>query len=896
MTPDDSFTRRPVDLPSNSARIGKAIDDELAFHIGERTRELVASGVHPDLARRRALSEFGAVAETRRELQQIDEEASRRQSLADVATDTWIEIRRAARRLARRPGYAAIGTFTLALGIGANITMFAVTDRLLLSPPPHIRDARSVVHLRFDEAHPQSERIVWSGAAYPFYTSLIDAKPDFDAAGYTTLSMPMRAGGAHRTASVTAVTPGYFDVLGTRPARGRFLTNADNTGARTVVISHALWSRDFDGADVLDSIVTLGGESYMVVGVAPRGFTGAGLLPVDVFIPLGTASSLPANWQALPNLRMLQVLARPHSAMSPKEVEARATRLYLTWRAGTPQADSTARVLAAPLVPGRTPDGNMTTDARVALWLQGVSILVLIIAIANVANLMLLRGLERRRETAVSVALGVSRGRLVRGVMTESLLLGSMGALLAVMLSRWSGPILWSLLLPVGGEVASTPLRDGLVVGLVTLGSILVMGVVPVALQLRTRVGDVLREGSRGASRRGSLTGDALVVVQVACAVVLLVGSGLFVRSMFRLDGQDLGFEVDRIVAVHIDHGPARDATGAVQFLREAEARVRAVPGVELVATSLTAPYRPSYGPTIHLPGHERLPDVGSGALGYPSFIAITPDFFATMGLTLQRGRGFGADDVAATSLVTIVDATMARAFWPAGDAIGRCFRIGADTMPCRTIVGVVQDTRRSPIEKNHSPRYYLPLAQAPVRQTNHYLFARTALPTASMVIPVRSAVLGIESSPPLIEVLPMTKFLEPYTRPWRLGRAMFVAFGLLATIIATIGLYGVISFSIVQRRRELGIRVALGASRNTVLRIVLGGAGKRTAVGLIVGGVGALLLGSGLRDLLFQTSSVDGPAFVASVMIVTLATIIACIVPAMRAIRVDPSITLKAE
>jgi putative ABC transport system permease protein len=896
MTHDEFTNRRPVELPASTSRIGKAIDDELAFHIEERVRELIASGVSADDARERALSEFGELAATRRDLQQIDEEASRRQSWSERGADFWIDLKRTARVLSRRPGYVAIAAFTLALGMGANAAMFAVTDRLLLSPPPHIRDARSVVHFRFDEAQPQSGRIVWVGAPYPFYRALLDARPDFDVAGYAPLSVPLRAGGTHRTGAVTAVTPGYFSLLGTRPALGRFPDRAEHADERIAVISHALWTRDLAGADVLDSVITLGTERYTIVGVAPRSFTGAGIMPVDVFIPLGSAPTLPANWQTRQNLRLLSVLARPHAGASTQAMEAQATRLYLTSRAGTPQADSTARVKASMLVPGRKPEGDMTTDARVTLWLQAVSVLVLIIAIANVANLMLLRGLERRRETAVAVALGVNRTRLVRGVVLESLLLGMAAAVLAMMMSRASGPFLWSLLLPTGADVSGTALRDSLVVGVIALGSILAMSTVPVALQLRTKVGDVLRDGSRGASRRGSLTGDLLVVVQVACAVILLVGSGLFVRSMLRLDGLDLGFQVNRIVAVHIDHGRGRDAVAARQFLEEAEARVRSVPGVEVVSTSLTAPYRPSLSPPINLPGHETLPGVGPNALGYPSFIAITPDFFATMGLTLQRGRGFGTQDGATAPLVTIVDATMARTFWPAGNAIGGCFRIGADTMPCRTVVGIVEDTKRSPIETNHSARYYLPLSQSPVSQTNHYLFARTTLAPAALIEPVRNAVIGSESSPPLVDVLPMTKFLEPYTRPWRLGRAVFVAFGVLSTIIATIGLYGVISFGILQRRRELGIRVALGATGGSVVRLVMGGAGKRTLLGLVAGSVGALLLGAGLRDVLFQTSAVDVPAYAASMIVVTLATIVACIAPAMRAVRVDPTVTLKGE
>ena len=902
MTHDDSSSgRASFELPASRQRIARAVDDELAFHLEQRISELVASGVDAESARRRALNEFGDLDSARNELRRIDELAARRSWAAEAVADLGTDVRRTLRALARRPGYAIIATLTLALGIGANSAMFALVDRLLLSPPPHIRDANNVVHLRFDEAQLQSGRIIWVRAPYPFYRALAQTRRSFDVAGSTMLELALRTStaGQARAATVVALTPGYFSLLGTQPALGRFFVDGDVADNRTAVISHALWLREFGGAeDVLGRSVTLGNEAFNIVGVAPRGFTGVRIEPVDAWIPLTpTTPGLPSGWQDRPFDRRIAIIGRPHAGVSQDAMLAATTQHYRASLAGTPEEDTTAFVRASGLTPGRDSDGTVTPESRVAIWLQGVSLLVLLIAVANVANLLLLRAIERRRETGVSVALGVSRVRLVRHVVLESLALGTVAAMLAVALARWAGPLLWRVLLPEGAEASTTPWRDAAIVAALALGSALAMTVVPAVLQLGTPANDALRSGTRSVSRRGSTMGDLLVVVQVACAVILLVGSGLFVRSLLRVADLDLGFKLDRAVAVQIDHSQSGvDSTVVRQYVLDAEARIRALPGVQHTAISYSAPYRASLTLPVFLPGHDKLPGVGEGALGYPSFFIVSPEFFATMGLSVLQGRTFASFDAPTSPNVAIVDATMARAFWPNGNALGQCFRVGADTAPCRTVVGVVQDTRRSITGQNHALRYYLPITQVPSGQTTRFIFVRTARPPESMLATLRAAATAASSTAPLIEVFPMRDLLDPYTRQWRLGRVVFVAFGVLATVIATIGLYGVIAFGVAQRRREFGIRIALGAPTGTVLRSVVKSAGLRAVLGCLVGSVGAFVLGQRLRDLLFQTSATDALVFALALLVVTVATLVACAVPAWRAVRVDPTVSLRAE
>jgi predicted permease len=899
MTDHESRNRPAFELPPDMSRIGRAVDDELAFHIEERVRELVASGIDARQAHAQAAAEFGDLEAARADLRRIDEMAARRSWAVEALADLWTDARRTARSLIRRPAYALVATITLALGIGANSAMFALVDRLLLSAPPHIRDADEIVRLRFDEAQPQSGRITWVGAPYDFYRALTQSGPRFDVAGSTALTMSMRVTTDTRAAAVVATTPRYFTLLGVQPAVGRFLADGDAADERSAVISHSLWSRELARApDAVGRDITLGVETFRVVGVAPRGFTGDGIEPVDAWIVLGTSTpGLPRGWMESQTDRRVSLIARPQPGTPPAATAAEATRHYLAWRSSTPAADSTARVLLGSLVPGRTSAGGITPESRVALWLQAVSVLVLLIAVANVANLLLLRAIDRRRETAVSMALGVSRIRLVRSVVLESLWLGGASATLATLLTRWVGPFLWRLLLPDGAEPSVTPWRDAAIIAALAVGSAVAMTIVPALLQLRTSTNDALRNGARGASRRGTRAGDLLVVVQVACAVVLLVGSGLFVRSLLRVSALDLGFQVDQVLAVQVDHGQTRADTAAVsRFLSIAEERVRGVAGARKTATSLTAPYRPSMTMPVFLPGRDELPGVGQNALGYPSFFAVSPEFFATMGLTILRGRDFAVVDAATAPPVAIVDATMARTFWPNGDALGQCFRVSADTAPCRTVVGVVEDSKRALTTRTHALRYYLPLSQVPTRSMQRFLFVRAAQSPKSMIAPVRAAVLGASAMQPLIDVYPMSRLLDPYTRPWRLGRAVFVAFGVLATLIATIGLYGVIAFGVEQRRRELGIRIALGAPRSRVLRSVMLGAGGRMAVGCVIGAAGAFVLGRRLHDLLFQTSPMDALVFGAALSVVVLATLVACALPAWRAVRVDPTVSLRAE
>jgi predicted permease len=902
MSADRRNDRHEIEIPPSRGRIDRGIHDEISAHLEERTAELIALGVEPAAAAEQARREFGDLESTHRALKRIDERAALASWSANLLGDFGGDVRRTLRGLSRRPGFAAIAAATLALGIGANAAMFGLVDRLLLSPPRHVRDAASLVRLRFDQVNLGGSRITWVRTSVPAYQRLAAQPSGFaGVAGYAELPLTLTLGDEVEELRVLAVTPQYFSVLGTQPALGRFPSEgAEAADQRAIVISHSLWTRRFGGtADALGQPVRLGEDQFTIAGVAPRGFTGDDIEPIDAWISLGSSTpAMPAGWQVNANWRIVSVFARLGSGMTATQAAGQATRVYRAALTDSRVPDSTAAVELRSLAPGRDMTGAaVTPETRVALWLQGVALLVLLVALANVTNLLLLRAIERQRETAVRLALGISRLRLVRHLSLESLVLAAVGGTIGVMLARQLGPALWSLVLPDGAGAGMTADRLGGMAAAIAVGCAVIMTIVP-AVMLRASTGtELLRSGTRGASRRSSAVGEGLVVLQVALTVVLIVGAGLFVLSIRRLGAIELGMAIDRVVGVRVNPGTGvRDqATREAIFTAAAEA-IRRMPGVVEVGMAQSAPFLPSMNAPFFLPGRDDLPGVVPGGLGHPTFFAVTPEFLSTMGVPLLQGRGITTADQANSTRVMLVDATMAKTFWPGESALGRCVKIGADTMPCTTVVGVVGDSRRSLTHPQHSLRYYLPIGQSPYRPSQRYLFVRTARRAPAMVAQVHAAIKGAATAGAFADVFPMDRLLDPYTKQWRLGMAAFVAFGTLATLIATIGLYGVISFRVAFQEREFGIRRALGESTSCLLRSVITGAMGRSTIGLVTGGLLSLGLARRLRELLYQPSLVDATVFVAATAVVVIATVVASAAPSWRAARVDPIRVLRAE
>jgi predicted permease len=890
-----------VELPPRADRIARAIDDELRSHLEERVSELVANGTRKETAWAQALGEFGDVESARRDLRRIDERSARRTNASEMALELGSDLWRTVRSLIRRPAFSATAIVTLALGIGANAVMFGLVDRLLLSPPPHLERPNELVHLVYDMADNDGGRITWDATSYPVYRSLADRVASFaSTAGYVPLRLGFANGPAAEEVNALAVTRSYFETLGPRPSAGRFFaaTETDATDSRTVVISHTLWSRHFSAdAAAIGRSVRLGGRPFTIVGVAPRGFTGDGIDPIDAWVLLidGTPT-LPAEWSTRQNVRSVSVVARLRRGASVARASTEASVVFRASLAETQSQDPTAIVRLRDMIPGKNGNGHLVPEVRVTVWLQGVSMLVLLIAIANVTNLLLLRAVDRQRETAVRLALGISRLRLLRHLALESLVLATAGGLAAILLARWVGPWLWRVVLPGTTAVEVTQGRLVTATALIALISASLTTLLPAFLQRATHVADLLR-GARGATRRTSSIGEGLVVLQVALTVVLIVGAGLFVRSLLRVSRLDLGFAAGNVVAIRVNlRGAGQDSASAAAMLDATRRSVEAVAGVRGVALGQTAPFRPSLNLPVFLRGTADLPGVGPERLGYPTFFAVSPEYFDVMGISLLRGRAFTAADQRGSGPVMVVDATTARTFWPGSDALGQCVQLGADTMPCTTVIGVVRDTRRAVAGENHSLRYFLPLAQSPIRSSERYVFARTTRPATSMELAIRSAVMAALASAPFVEVVALERLMDPQTRQWRLGTAAFLAFAVLATLVATIGLYGIVSFGVARRERELGVRRALGAPRATLIGFVLAGALSRSTMGLVSGGILSFVLAQRIRDLLFRPTAADALAYGVAVAIVIAAAVVASVGPAWRAIHADPMRALRSD
>ena len=905
--------RRLFRLPDRASRVEADVDAEIAFHFEMRVRELEARGAPPERARAEALREFGDVAKWRDTMSRVDRERIGARRRAEWWDALWQDLRYAARGLRRQPGFAAVVVLTLALGIGANATMFGIVDRLLLRPPAHVQGADRLTRLYFARTLPGTGEFTSNYTSYLDYEVLRDSVPSAAAvAPFFTVETTLGRGAEARMVRASAVTGDFFAALGVRPFAGRLFTAAEghDPGDRVAVIGYGFWQRHFGGDPAaLGRVVQVGAASYEVVGVAPQGFTGLELGPVDVWLPLAARAREIAGDDWTTNIRM-QVVARLSSGAPPERLAAEATELQRRASAArlgaaiaAPDAPS-ARVLAGPLAAARGPEELRGKDPAVATWLAGVAAVVLLIACANVANLLLARAARRRREIAVRLALGAGRGRLAAQLLVEGLMLATLGGAGGLLLARWGGDAVRAALLPdVAWSDAPLDLRMLAFTAAAALATGVLVALAPMLqathpeLVGALKAGALMNQGRTGRGRRISLR-TALLVAQAALSVVLLVGAGLFVRSLRNVASIDLGFDARRVLVVTVNFtgGGGFTAAQVEELFGRAEERVRALPGVAQAGVASATPFGSGGATRLRAEGWDSLPPLGEA--GLPKITAVSAGYFEAMGTRVVRGRGFTPEDRAGAPLAAVVNQTMARRLWPGQDPVGKCLHVGADTAPCSRVVGVVGDIRRDRLGDAEPLQYYVPLAQRQWLPWPRALFVRPAAPepSAALVAEVRNAVHALAPGLPYVNVRPLQELVEPQVRPWRLGAAMFGAFGGLALLIAAVGLYSVISYGVAQRTRELGVRVALGARAADVLRLVVGEGVRVAAAGVALGALGALAAGRFVAPLLFDTSPRDPLVFGGVTLALLLVALVASLVPARRASRVDPMVALRSE
>ena len=899
--------RRLLRIDRGRATVDRAVDDELHFHFDMTMRELMAGGMTPEEARRETERRFGDVQRTRERLATIDRSRVGQERRAEWWSAFAQDLRYALRGLRLKPWFAVAVILTLGLGIGANAAMFGIVDRLLFRPPPFL-DAPSRESRIYLMRSLRGTEMVQSYTGYRRYLDLRESTTSFDAmTPYYVNKAAIGTGDATTEMRIAISGADLWKMFEIKPVIGRFFSAEEDVppaGTRVAVLSYSYWQTEFGGRkEALGTLMDIGPAKYTIVGVAPEGFNGFEIDPVVAFVPISAENAAvgrggPQNpWYGTYNMTWFEVFARRKpgvtDAVATTDLTNAYRQSYQKQVAANPKNQPFAlakpHAMVGPVLRDRGP--NEGSDAKVASWLIGVAAMVLLIACANVANLLLARALRRRREIAVRIALGVSRGRLLMQLLTESLLLAVLGGGLGLAVAQWGGIAMRRLLLGQddSGPTAFVDSRLVLFAIALALAAGILTGLAPVFQTGRGDVASALKAGSREGVVHRSRLRVGLLIAQAALSVVLLIGAGLFLRSLSNVENVHLGYDADRLLYVGTNaRGVKRDSLQSIALRRALLAKAQSLPGVEHATLALTVPFRSSWDFSIYVAGIDSTTRLGSFTLQ-----AGSPDFFPTMGTRVLRGRSFNATDGEHAPLVMVASESMVKKLWPNEDAIGKCVRISADTAPCTTVIGIAEDVRRQSMAETEM-HYYMPADQ--FNPNVGGLFVRTRGPAADKGEEVRRALQSLMDGGSYVTVTPMTTIIASQIRSWKLGALMFSVFGALALVLAAIGLYSVIAYNVTQRTHEMGVRVALGAQARDVIRLIVSEGLRIVLPGVALGAVLALVAGKWIAPLLFQVSPKDPPVLVGVVTILVAVAMVASWLPARRAARVDPNVALRAD
>ena len=899
--------RRLLRLDVFTSRVEREIDDEIDHHFEEAVRAYRRDGMGEEEARRRARIRFGDERAYRAALKAIDHGRVRMRERSE-RLDAWGRtLAFVWRGLRRSPGFTVSVVSILALGIGANAVMFGVVDRLLLSPPQHVVAADDVKLLHVRRIGFNGDVFTGSTVTYPDLLDFDDVGA-FDAvAGYTE---PMektlgRGPGARQVRAVEA-TASLFALLGVEPYRGRFFTaDEDAVGAPpTVVLAREFWEREM-GSDpsVLGSTLDIDQGAYTVIGIAPAGFTGPQLSPVDLWVPASVSKTIEnggeAQWRDHRGWYWIKAVARLAPGTSIEAAAAEATAAHRGGRAemiAEDRYDEGAQILVSSVIAARGPTAS--SESSVARWLAGVSLVVLLIACFNVANLLLARSLRRRRETAVRLTLGVGRWQLVRDSVVESLVLAGLGAVAAVAVGRFLGDAVHQALLPdvafndtgLGGRLLVFTLMATLAAGLVT-------GLIPALQSARGEPGEVLRAGARSGADGRSRFRAPLLLAQAALSVVLLVGAGLFVQSLDRAQEVDLGYDTDGLVVTTLEWNETLPGDVRARIYGEVQSTVGRLPDIASTALTYTVPFRSSISlGQPRVPGRDSIPKHHNGG---PYVNKVGAGYFETMALTIVEGRGIEAQDEASGAPpVAVLSESMARAIWPEESAVGQCLLFDdLEDGTCTQVVGVVENHRRQSLVEDDHFLYYVNQGHPAFQGPPQALMVRVRSDDAAIALNrIRGEARSASSQIRFVAADPLNSYVEPQLRSWRLGASMFTVFGLLALVVAAWGLYSTLAFDVALRRHEIGVRSALGADRNRIVGMILRQALVLAGVGIGIGLVIAAALAGYVEPLLFRVSGRDPLTYAMVSATLAAAAMVAGVLPARRATRVDPREALQAD
>jgi putative ABC transport system permease protein len=862
-------------------RVEQESTEEIQAYLDMLTEAKIRQGLTPREARRNALIELGGVEQVQERVREI--------RMGQFIETAWRDVRLGVRSLVHSPIFTVVTVLSLALGIGANTAIFSVVNGLLLRPLPY-PEAEQIVdvwHTPPQQAFPGLDRFSVSPANYIDWKAQSSTFEQMAVYTYTGLSLstsndPLPLVGA-------AVSSDFFSVLRTNPMQGRSFTPDEEQPGRdqVVVISHGLWQRAFGAnPNIMGQTLTLNSRGFTVVGIMPAGFE----FPreADLWVPLAWDD----KERQIRSIHDYLVVARLKQNVSLDQAQAEMSTISSRLEQQYPEENSG---WGARVIPLRE---DLVGNIRLALLVLFSAVgFVLLIACANVANLMLARGANRRKEMAVRVALGAGRARLVRQLLTESVLLAVTGGLLGLLLAVWGSKMLVKLgSLPNAGEIGIDTWALGFTL-LVSFAAGIIIGIVPALQFTRTNISETLKQGAgrTGGSPIKQHTRKALVISEVALSLVLLIGAGLMIRSFWKLQNVNPGFDTSNALTMSVVLTPSRysEPHQMLAFFDRALEQIRAVPGVVSVGTTTTIPLAGGGSTQPFTVEGRPAGTIAEQPMAQTRY--ISPDYFRAIGIPLRQGRFFSDYDRDKSVPVVIISEAMARRFWPGENPIGKRLTPSFHSeQGAREIVGIVGDVKSSGLEVDSAAMMYLPFRQSPRPFLSFVV--RTASNPESLIQPVSRAIYSIDKDQALTDVQTLDQVLVASLSGRRFNMTLLLTFAGVALLLAAVGVYGVMNYTVTLRRRELGIRMALGAKATDVLRLVLRQGLTLTLIGVGAGLISAYALTRLMATLLYGVTATDYLTFITVPAVLIAVGLLASYVPARRATKVNPTIALRTE
>ena len=873
------------------------IAEEFSQHLTDQYEAAINRGDSEEEARHAVFQELNEFVT--RELKRVERRAPAnnvvpgRNGRGNMFADLGQDLRFGLRTLVKNPGFTIIAVIALALGIGANSAIFSVVNAILLRPLPYKSPDQLVViwenaaHLGFPKDTPSPANFLdWRGQSTVYAGMSAFSERSFNLTG---VGEPERLEGRRVSANL-------FDVLGVKPIIGRtFVAQEDQPGSKVVLLNESLWKRRF-GSDpgVIGRAVNLNGEPYTVVGVLPHTvrLPTSGNWRDQVWVPL----AFPSEEAASRSAHYLEVIARLKPGMTLPKAQAEMDTIAARLAQQYPETNTRIGAVVSPLHEEIV--GKMKSPLLILL---GAVAFVLLIACANVANLLLARAAVRQKEIALRLALGANRMRLTKQLLVESVLLSLVGGVVGLGLAYFGLNVL-ARFIPTNVAQADTISIDAKVL-LFTLAVAvvtgLIFGLVPATQASHFNLNETLKEGGRdsGAGARGKRLRNSLVIAEVAISFILLVGAGLLINSFVHLRNLDPGFRADHLLALNVDLSEVKypDTQRRTTFFAEVTRRVQTLPGVQSVAVAGNLPLTINGDSTFI--AVEGIPDPPVDQWPDVIYRTVGPGYFATMGIPLVRGRDLNDQDTLDTTPVVVISEKTAKHYWPNEDPIGKRLKPGAttNTTPWRTVIGVVKDVRQNDFIAEPKMQMYFSYRQMKDLVANA-LVVRTSVDPLSLGTSVRNTIWSVDKDQTVANIDSMEHIVAGAVARQRFSMLLLAIFAGLALVLAAVGIYGVMSYSVAQQTREIGIRIALGAQRRDVLRMTVKEGLKLVGVGLLIGLTSAFVLTRVMESLLFGISATDPVTFGIICVVLLMVAALASYIPALRATTVDPMVALRAQ